>query len=532
MRSGVIRVLVASGLLVLLCGCASLPPGSEFPKTASSALARPEQTRMGRQLAEAKAEHPGTSGFRLLPVGIESFVLRMELAAAAERTLDVQYFVIQSDDTGQLLIEALLKAADRGVRVRVLLDDSGSFGRDAQIRTLAGYPNVELRLFNPFAYRGDVEFVHVTEFLGNASRLNYRMHNKVFVVDNEIGIVGGRNIGDEYFQGGRDFEFGDYDIIAAGPIINEVSNSFDAFWNSPMAIPIEALFGGTPSREDLSEYRGVLAAHHAQMIAAGAAYMRTLAAGEPLASLLSGRSRLVWARAEVIYDSPEKAKVEDGEQGGRLLRKRLGEVARQVSSELIVVSPYLVPAPAGMAFLAALRERNVSVRILTNSLASTDMSVVHSGYQAFREPLLEIGVDLFEVRPVLGRPVVRGNQLKSPSSGTYALHAKVFVFDRTRIFVGSMNLDQRSLHVNTEVGLIIDSPELARQVALRFADIAQPANSYVLMLGDADAIGQRHLVWRTLEDGMPVNFHEEPAVTLWQRLKVDMLSLLPLDELL
>ena len=335
------RALLASGLLALLCGCASLPPGSEFPKTASSALTRPEQTRMGRQLAEAKAEHPGTSGFRLLPVGIESFVLRMELAAAAERTLDVQYFVIQSDDTGQLLIEALLKAADRGVRVRVLLDDSGSFGRDAQIRTLAGYPNVELRLFNPFAYRGDVEFVHVAEFLGNASRLNYRMHNKVFVVDNEIGIVGGRNIGDEYFQGGRDFEFGDYDIIAAGPIINEVSKSFDAFWNSPMAIPIEALFGGTPSREDLSEYRGVLAAHHAQMIEAGAAYMRTLAAGEPLASMLSGSSRLVWARAEVIYDSPEKAKVEDGEQGGRLLRTasgRSGE-AGQIGTDRRVALP-------------------------------------------------------------------------------------------------------------------------------------------------------------------------------------------------
>ena len=198
---------------------------------------------MGEQLAAAKAEHAGLSGFRLLPVGIDSFLLRMEMAEAAGRTLDVQYFLIQSDDTGQLLIEALLKAADRGVRVRVLLDDAGSFGRDAQIRTLAGYPNVELRLFNPFAYRGEWPFLHATEYLADATRLNYRMHNKLFVVDNEIGIVGGRNVGDEYFQGGRDFEFGDYDIIAAGPIVNQISNSFDAFWNSPMAIPIEALGG-------------------------------------------------------------------------------------------------------------------------------------------------------------------------------------------------------------------------------------------------------------------------------------------------
>jgi putative cardiolipin synthase len=358
------------------------------------------------------------------------------------------------------------------------------------------------------------------------------MHNKLFVVDNEIGIVGGRNVGDEYFQGGRDFEFGDFDVIATGPIVNQVSNSFDAFWNSPMAIPIEALAGGKPSARDLEDYRGVLAAHRDQMIEANAPYMRSLAAGEPLAAMLSGKSSLVWAKAEVIYDSPEKAKVEDGVQGGRLLRHRLGEVAKEVQSELIIVSPYLMPGPAGMKFFEGLRERQVSVRLLTNSLASTDMSIVHSGYQGFRTPLLGMGVDLYEVRPVLGEPVVRGNQLKSPSSGQYALHAKVFVFDRQRVFVGSMNLDQRSLHLNTEIGLIIDSPELARQIALRFADIAQPANSYVLMLSDADGFGQRHLVWRTLEDGKPVDFDQEPAVTFWQRLKVDMLSLLPLNELL
>ena len=529
---GTAAALLAIGLLSLLAGCATLPPGSDYPKTASSALARPEQTRIGHELAAAKAEHPGISGFKLLPVGIDSFLLRVEMAQAATRSLDVEYFLIQSDDTGQLLIEALLNAADRGVRVRVLLDDAGSFGRDAQIRTLAGYPNVELRLFNPFAYRGTVEFVHIAEYAGDSSRLNYRMHNKLIVVDNEIGIVGGRNIGDEYFQGGRDFEFGDYDVIAAGPVVSQVSTSFDAFWNSPMAIPIEALAEGKPTADDLAVYRAVLAAHHARITEADPPYMRRLTAGEPLAAILSGKASLVWAKAEVVYDSPEKAKVEGGEQGGRLLRKRLGEVAKQVQSELIIVSPYLVPGPAGMTFLGELRDRNVTVRILTNSLASTDMSIVHSGYRAFRVPLLEMGVALYEVRPVSGAPLDRGNQLKSPSSGRYALHAKVFVFDRQRVFVGSMNLDQRSLHINTEIGLIIDSPELAGQIARRFAEIAQPANSYVLLLGDADTLGRRQLVWRTLEDGKPVDHLHEPAVTLWQQLKVDMLSLLPIDELL
>jgi putative cardiolipin synthase len=268
------------------------------------------------------------------------------------------------------------------------------------------------------------------------------------------------------------------------------------------------------------------------MIEADAPYMRKLTINEPLAAMLDGKSSLAWAKGEVVYDSPEKAKVEDGEQGGRLLRQRLGEVAKQVQSELIIVSPYLVPGTAGMKFFEDLRERNVSVRILTNSLASTDMPIVHSGYQGFREPLLGMGVDLYEVRPVLGEPVIRGTRLRSLSSGQYALHAKVFVFDRKRVFVGSMNLDQRSLHLNTEIGLIIDSPELARQIAARFADIAEPANSYVLMLSAVDGPGQHHLVWRTLENGIPVDFDQEPDVTVWQRLQVDMLSLLPLDALL
>ena len=513
-----------------LAGCASLPPGSDYPKTVSSALAPSQETRIGRQLAAARAEHPSTSGFKLLPVGVESFLLRMQLAGAAERSLDVQYFLIQSDNTGQLLIEALIAAADRGVRVRVLLDDAGSFGRDAQIRTLAGFPNVELRVFNPFAYRGDLEALHIAEYVAAASRLTYRMHNKLFVADNEIGIVGGRNIGDEYFQGGSEVEFGDFDVVAAGPVVAELSRTFDTFWNSPMAIPIEALAGGKPSVGDMEAYRGVLAAHRAKLTQAETPYLRTLAAGQPLASLLAGKTALAWAKAEVIFDSPEKAKVEGGEQGGRLLRKRLGDVAKEVQFELIIVSPYLVPGAAGMKFFEGLRERFVSVRILTNSLAATDVPIVHSGYQAFREPLLGSGVDLYEVRPVLGRPELRGRNRLSRSGGQYALHAKAFVFDRERLFIGSMNLDQRSLRLNTEIGLIIDSPELARQVAQRVGDIAQPANSYVLALHEPE--GRREILWRTLENGKAVDFHREPAASFWKRLQVRLLALLPLDALL
>ena len=459
---------------------------------------------MGRQWAAQAAPHPGLSGFRLLPVGIDSFLLRMEMAQQAERTLDVQYFVIENDDTGKLIQEALLLAADRGVRVRLLIDDEGSFGRANKLTPLAAHPNVELRVFNPSAYRGPVQFLHDVELLADANRLNYRMHNKLFVVDNQVGIIGGRNIGDAYFQEGRDLEFGDYDVIAAGSIVKNMSASFDAYWNSPLAIPIEALFGGKSSEKALADYRATLALHHAAM--SGKDYMARLSGGEPLRGLLAAKSPWAWAPAEIIYDSTR--------------------------SELLVVSPYVVPGDTGMKFLAKLRERGLRVRVLTNSLASTDMPVVHSAYQKYRVPLLQMGIDLYEVRPVLGQPVVRGDKLKSPSAGQFALHAKVFVFDRQRLFVGSMNLDQRSLHVNTEIGVIIESPELARQVATRFEAIAQPANSYVLAVDGTNVAGAPALVWRTLEDGKPVEFRQEPDASIWRRAKVDMLSMLPLDELL
>lgn len=521
--------LVALAAL-FLAGCATLPPGSNYPKAASNALTHPEQTRLGRQFAVPSAAHPGLSAFRLLPVGIDSFLLRMEMAQQAERTLDVQYFVIENDDTGKLIQEALLQAADRGVRVRLLIDDEGSYGRAAKLQPLAAHPNVELRVFNPSAYRGQFEVLHDLELLCDAARLNYRMHNKLFVVDNEVGIIGGRNIGDAYFQEGRNLEFGDYDVIAAGGVVKDMSSSFDAYWNSPLAIPIEALFGGKSSAHALADYRDALALHHDGMSAKD--YMKRLSAGEPLQAMLAGKSPWVWARAEIIYDSPDKSKVEDGDEPGRLLRHRLGKVVEGTQSELLIVSPYVVPGDSGVKFLAKLRERGLQVRVLTNSLASTDMPVVHSAYQKYRIPLLEMGVDLYEVRPVLGKPVVRGDKLKSPSAGQFALHAKVFVFDRQRVFVGSMNLDQRSLHVNTEIGVVINSPELARQVATRFEAIAQPANSYVLAVDGTNAAGGPALAWRTLEDGKAIEYRQEPDASIWRRAKVDMLSMLPLDELL
>ncbi len=524
-----IALTVALGACAVLPPDATLPPGAYAARPESFALANPAETKLGQQLEPLAREHPGLSGFRLIPSGIGCFHARIEMAALAEKTLDVQYFAIQSDDTGKLFIAALLDAADRGVRVRILLDDSNAVGQDAAIGALTAHPNIELRVFNPFTYRGPLEFMRSAEFALNESRLTYRMHNKLFVVDNELAVIGGRNIGDAYFAASQKMEFGDYDVIVAGPIVRKLSGSFDAFWNGKQAIPLQnlVLFKPTPAR--LDAYRESLRQHRTAMT--GSTYTRPASEGGPIANLFSGKRPLLWAHAEAIYDSPEKAKVESGEQAGRLLQEHVEHAAQAARSELLIVSPYLVPGEDGMRLLTGLRARNVRVRVLTNSLQSTDAPITFAAYDRYRVPMLQAGVELYEVRPELGEPKMPGGgSLKSSSSSPFALHAKVFVFDRRQVFIGSMNFDERSRHLNTELGVLIDSPELAQEAAERFEAVAQPANSYVLALGPPGPLGKPTLLWRTEENGVPVTLDTEPRVDPWTTFRVEMLSLLPIDS--
>jgi cardiolipin synthase C len=362
----------------------------------------------------------------------------------------------------------------------------------------------------------------------SAPRLNHRMHNKLFIVDNSLAIAGGRNLGDPYFESGKDLQFGDYDVVALGPAVRALSHSFDAYWNSALAVTVEGLFGAAPAASALPDFERDLALHRTEM--RGSDLERRSASGQPFKSLLAGTGSLVWANAEVIYDSPDKADVESGYAPGTLMRRKLIEASKDANSELIVVSPYFVPGEPGVRMLTSLRQRGVRVRVLTNSLASTDEPIVHSGYQRYRVPLLEEGVEISEVKPLPGKPQA-GSELKNASGGQFALHAKVFVIDRKRIFIGSANFDRRSFHLNTEVGLLIDSPELARQVVERFDAIAQPANSYVLSLA-AEPGALKRLTWRSEDDGRAVETTVEPGNDRVRELKVDLLSLLPLDELL
>lgn len=513
--------------VMLLSACATMPPGANYPKIASTALAHPEETAIGRKIGPRAIAHPGLSGFRLFASGSEAFALRVQMADSAQRTLDVQYFIFKDDDTGKLLMSAMLRAASRGVRVRVLMDDTEARGQDDRVVLLAGYPNIEVRLYNPYYYRGPITLLRAAEFVLTMSRLDYRMHNKLFVVDNAIGVVGGRNVGDEYFDTGDERQFGDYDVLAIGPIVRDLSKSFDAYWSSSLSIPVRALYGNVPTGPKLEQMEQQLAEHRSDMHDSDEE--RAIRTGNPLASLLDNDTGVVWAKAEVLADSPDKAGVEGGDEIGALFRRRLLRAAADVKEDLLIVSPYFIPGAKGEALLKKLRARGVRVRVLTNSLLSTDVLAVHAGYRRFRVPLLEAGVQLYEVKPLPGKPHPRGGLLKTPSSGQFSLHAKAYVFDRNRIFIGSANFDRRSLHLNTEIGLMIDSSELAQQVITRFDTIANPANSFVLALED-DGNGSHHVVWKSVKDGKPIVYETEPGDDRWLALEVDLYGLLPLDD--
>lgn len=517
-------------IVMLFSGCASLPPGSDFPKTPSIALAHPEETHLGRQFEQAAREHNGLSGFRIIPAGADGFLIRMQMINAAERTLDLQYFIFRGDDTGQLLTGAVLRAADRGVRVRILIDDGETSDGDDQIAKLEAHPLIEIRIFNPFAYRGQNMQLRALEFMFNFPRLDYRMHNKLLVLDNAVALVGGRNIGDQYFQINPESQFADDDVFAAGPVAQQLSVSFDEFWNNAQSIPAAALATDKSNRAALHEQRIVLKDQHRELQADGAQYLKQVASGEPFNGMLAGRLPLIWAHAQLISDSPDKKKVVSGAMVGRLMHRAVADATTDVESEFLMITPYLIPGQEGMQMFKAMRDRNVRVRILTSSLESSTVLLAQSGYMKYRVPLLENGIELYEIRSLLGNAKGSGQTTAISRYGNYSLHAKMFVFDRKRVFIGSMNFDQRSMHLNTEIGLIIDSPELAQQVAARFEAMVQPVNSYQLALRPNEAEGPPNLAWLTQENARAVEYTTEPARCGWQRFKVNVLSLLPLDK--
>jgi len=537
MRPALLRALAFSALL-LAAGCASLPPGAELPKPASSALEPSADSGLGRIFGPLAAANKDNSGFRMISAGLDGLTARVEMIDAAQRSLDLQYYIFRSDDSGNLIAEALLRAAARGVRVRVLVDDGETIAGDEKLLALTARPGIEVRTFNPLRYRGHIRAIRATEILFGKARLDYRMHNKLMVADNAAAIIGGRNIGDQYFQIDPESQFGDDDVVVVGPIVQRLSSVFDEYWNGRLAIPAQAIDKRHTSDRALSEYAAELARYRQRLDATRRDGPMNVAHRDPppvpprapFADIVSGRTPLVWTQAQLVYDSPDKKIVGKGVAMGSLLYKPVADQANAVSIELVMVTPYFIPTADELAILKNERGRNAQVRILTNSLESAPDPVAHSGYMHYRVALLREGVELHEVRAMLGSARGSGQSKAISRHGNYGLHGKLYVFDRKTLFVGSMNFDQRSKNLNTEIGLLIASPELSREVVARFDALTRLDNAYTVTLSDKSTDKDPRLVWTTREAGTIVQYETEPARSAWQRTKVKLMSVLPLDK--
>lgn len=495
-------------LLLAAGGCASVD--FEAPKDVSTALTDTADTRLGRALAGTGAGPAGQSAFLLLADGIDALAARLLLADRAEKSLDVQYYLVTDDIIGRVFFASLLAAADRGVRVRLLIDDLGTRGMEDTLAAVNQHPNLQLRLFNPFASRG-VRAADLWDF----QRLNRRMHNKSFTADNQITIIGGRNIATEYFAANTEYNFGDLDTVATGPVVQDTSNMFDSYWNHSRAVPFEQISGSEAEPgAALDALRESLTTAVAQIRASPYA----AAVGASFEKLLAGKTgKYTWAPYQLTYDAPDKVVISRAGDAPKIIEP-LGEAIRGAERELLVISPYFVPLKGGIEYVRNLARRGVQVDVVTNGLASSDHILVYGGYAPARKPLLREGVRFFEVRGDLSLP---GTDAASTTDASSSLHTKAFVVDRRYFFMGSFNWDPRSVELNTELGILIDSPELAGEVA-RLIYEAVPEKSYEVFLEDDG------LRWRAVEDGREVIYEQEPDTSWWTRTRGNLSRLLPI----
>ena len=436
---------------------------------------------------------------------------RLDMIEKAEKSVDLQYFLMKDDAAGLVVTNALIGAADRGVRVRFLLDDVFTSASDRTLLVLSQHPNIEVRLFNPISRRG----LYSLNFVGSFSKANRRMHNKSFTVDNAISIVGGRNIADEYFQLKDDAVFSDFDVLAFGEIAKAISSSFDIYWNHELAIPIEQLLNVNDPESLVSE-RSRLAE---EAKATYAAVYEEALSSELLQDLITGDQPLFVANAIVIADDPDKLVNPVGTEHMGLATD-VDKILRQAEEELIFISPYYVPGNDGVQYARDLVDKGVRVVVVTNSLASNNHVAVHSGYSGYRKDVIEAGVELYEVRANAGEEV-QGSERPS----VLTLHTKLILIDRRYVFVGSLNLDPRSLEINAEMGLLLESEELVGAMATGLEDDI-PSTAYRVVLDD-----KGRLQWRGKTNGEIVVENTEPLAGTWLRFKAWLLKIMPESQL-
>ena len=509
-----IRSITILGLVASLFSCATI--NFDYPKTVSFSIRDTGDTYFARALSRAVNNRPPEeSGFYPLDDGIEALASRLLLARRAERSIDIQYYIIKNDIVGREFMRSLLEAADRGVRIRLQLDDIATSGYDTGLMALESHPNIQIRIFNPFR-RGI--FGRSLGALSEFSRVNRRLHNKSFTVDNQITIIGGRNIADEYFGTREDVNFKDLDVACIGPIVDEISTMFDHYWNHYKSLPVPAFLPHleNPQTELEGLRKRLQSSHEAALQSEYAAAVRD----QVLKFIGSSEKLFQWSPYKLVYDSPDKAVSKIAREVPSITLE-LAETLQAAEQEVLVISPYFVPRNMGVEKITELHQRGIDVIFITNSLASNNHLVVHSGYAPYRKPLLRNGIRLYETRADNNVP---GAELVAATNSIATLHTKAFIVDRRHVFIGSFNFDPRSAEINTEMGVIIDNPAMGEKYAQMISN-QLPNLAYEVFLNEDGA-----LRWRTFKQGEEFIYQTEPDTSFWQRFKAGFFRLIPMED--
>jgi putative cardiolipin synthase len=509
-----LTLLVLAALMLI--GCATTLP-TDYKQPVSTALSDPEETELGRTFNQEISAHPGSSGVVIVPTGEWGFRARSGLSNQAERTIDVQYYIWEQDLSGMILAERLLRAADRGVRVRMLLDHITTGTKDLSLARMDQHRNIEVRLFNPFKRRA----FRSMELLFGLKRLNHRMHNKAFIVDNAIAIVGGRNIGDSYFGIGTADNFRDLDLTVVGPVVQDISASFDKYWNSEHSVPVSAVIGDKFTEEELAKRQMKL--YHWVSELDDFPYPIDNTSESVTAKLKELRGDFIWAPAQALYDEPDKLRTYNEDVMSHMI-----ELGKHKESELLVESAYVIPGPENIERARINNEKGIRQRLLTNSLATNDVAAAHAGYAKYRRDLIRNGVEVYELRPDAASEKKNWSLLAGRSKAS--LHTKAAVIDQEIVLVGSFNLDPRSTALNTEIVILVKSSELAGKVIEFMDDGVQAQNSYRVILETNSESGTERLVWLTEIDGKQVRYYTEPEVGFWRRFSTWFIGLLPMEK--
>lgn len=514
-RAALIVLTVLIGGLIVLRVTHPLPDRGGV--TPSTSLPASDRTPLGAALLPISAAHPGKSGIASLADGPDALAMRALLARQAESSLDVQYYIWQTDVTGWILLDELRAAADRGVRVRLLLDDNGIPGLDEVLAALDAHPQIEVRIFNPFTFRRPKLLSYAFDF----GRLNRRMHNKSMTADGVATILGGRNIGDIYFAYGEGGTYFDLDVLATGQIAADVAADFDRYWASESAYPADLILGPPGNgAETLAR-----AAEDARCSVLGSEYLAAIASAPVLGQIMAGRDILEWTEAVLVSDDPAKGLGRAGRDD--LLLGRLSALVDGVEQRLDVISAYLIPGARGAAMFGDLAQAGRQVRLVTNSLEATDVPLVHSAWMKYRADLVTQGVEVLELRsrPVTVSEAGTRSLAQVLTGSTTSLHAKTFAIDGRRVFVGSFNLDPRSALLNTEMGVLIESPRIAGALAVALDD---PSLFYAVTPAARGGIEWRE----TASDGVMRVHRHEPNASPFRRALVKVGSLLPVEWML